>query len=99
MLCCQDCLCATGCTSPEALQQCSVYPRVTSALKMYFRFSTFCPGQLEASLPALHGRNTFVRLPTGGGKSLCMFLVVLSSEPHAISSPLIGLLDEQVRIN
>ena len=77
----------------------AVYPRVTRALKMYFKFSTFCPGQLEASLPALHGRDTFVRLPTGGGKSLCMFLVVLSSEPHALGviiSPLIGLMDEEV---
>ena len=43
----------------------------------------------------------FVRIPTGGGKSLCMFLSVLSHAADkfgVIISPLIGLMDEQVRI-
>ena len=51
-------------------------------------------------LPALHGKDVFVRIPTGGGKSLCMYIVALSHEPHKVGvivSPLIGLMDEQVR--
>ena len=83
-LCNQDCLCAAGCISAEALKQCSVYPRVASALTTYFQFNSFRPGQLEAVLPVLHGKDAFVQLPNGGGKSLCMFLVVLSSDPGTL---------------
>ena len=67
------------------------------ALKTYFEFGCFRPGQLEAVLLALHGRDVFVRIPTGGGKSLCMFLVALSYESDTLGviiSPLIGLMDE-----
>ena len=101
VLCSKDCVCASGSTSKQALQQCSAYPRAISALNTYFKYSCFRPGQLEAILPVLHGRDTFVRLPTGGGKSLCMFLVPLSHEPSTVGliiSPLIGLMDEQVKV-
>jgi len=64
-------------------------------------FDNFKPEQLEALLPAVHGRDTqYVRIATGGGKSLCMFLAPLASSSSAIAvviSPLIGLMDEQVR--
>ncbi len=59
----------------------------------------FKPGQLEAMLPALHGKDTFVRMATGGGKSLCMFLVPLaysSTSMGVIISPLNSLMEEQV---
>ena len=84
MVCSKDCVCASGCTSQNALQQCTAYPSVTNALKTYFDFRCFHPGQLVAILPVLHGRDVFVRIPTGGGKSLCMFLVPLSHEPGVL---------------
>ncbi len=71
-----------------------------AALLKYFGHSTFRPGQLEALLPVVHGNDAFVRMPTGGGKSLCMFLVPLSISDVAVGvvvSPLKGLMDEQVR--
>ena len=98
-LCRKNCLCASGCTSQDALQQCTAHLKVVDALKTYFEFGCFRPGQLEAVLPALHGRDVFVRIPTGGGKSLCMFLVALSYDSDTLGviiSPLIGLMDEQV---
>lgn len=98
-LCSKGCLCASGSTSEDAVQRCAAYPRLINSLNTYFKFGSFRSGQLKAMLPALHGRDTFVRLPTGGGKSLCMFLVALSHEPDTLGviiSPLIGLMDEQV---
>ena len=80
----KNCLCASGCTSQYALQQCTAHLKVVDALKTYFEFGCFCPGQLEAVLPALYGRDVFVRIPTGGRKSLCMFLVALSYDSDTL---------------
>ena len=99
VLCSKDCACANGRISEILLQQCAAYPRVVSALNTFFKFTCFRPGQLEALLPILHGQDTFVRLPTGGGKSLCMFIVPLCYELDVLGiiiSPLNGLMDEQV---
>ena len=98
-LCYKDCACARGSTSHEALQQCCAYWKAVNALGTYFKFASFRPGQLEGILPVLHGKDVLVRILTGGEKSLCMFLGVLSHEPDkfgVIISPLIGLMDEQV---
>ena len=98
-ICSKDCVCASGCTSKDALQQCSAYHKAVSALETYFKFASFRPGPLDAVLPALHGKDVFIRIPTGGEKSLCMFLGVLSHESDkfgVIISPLLGLMDEQV---
>ena len=41
----------------------------------------------------------FVRMPTGGGKSLCMFLIPLSLGNDSLGimvSPLVGLMEQQV---
>ncbi len=98
-LCKPGCPCASGCTTPEALAQCAAYPKVQAAFEHYFGFTAFRPGQLEAVLPVLHGKDAFVRLATGGGKSLCMFLVPLSlgdTVMAVIISPLNGLMDEHV---
>ena len=77
-------------------------PKGHQCAQTYFKFDYFRPGQLEAILPALHGRDVFVRIPTGGGKSLCFFIVPLSHGPATLGviiSPLIGLMDEQVHIH
>ena len=65
-------------------------------LTAYFKFGKFHLGQLEMLMAVLHGRDVFVRLPTGGGKSLCMFLTHDPDTVGVIISPLIGLMDEQV---
>ena len=99
--CCETkCACASGCISGDALQRCTVYPKVHCCLVEYFKLREFRTGQLEAVLAVLHGRDVFVRLPTGGGKSLCMFLVPLvigRNTLGVIISPLNGLMDEQVK--
>jgi len=50
-------------------------------------------------LRALHGKDVFVRMATGAGKSLAMFLVPLAYSNVAVGviiSPLNSLMDEQV---
>ncbi len=101
-LCQPSCPCAGGCTTSEALAQCEAYPKLQDALQQYFQFTAFRPGQLEALLPVLHGKDAFVRIATGGGKSMCIFLVPLSIGNGAVGvviSPLNGLMDEQVSLN
>ena len=68
-------------------------------LTTVFRYSELRPGQLEAALTVLHGQDVLVRMATGGGKSLCMFLAPLAARADAVGlviSPLNVLMDEQV---
>ncbi len=67
------------------------------ALKKYFGFSQF-KGLQQDVIKSLIGRhNTFVVMPTGGGKSLCYQLPALVQEGTAIVvSPLIALMKNQV---
>ncbi|WP_299130529.1 DNA helicase RecQ [uncultured Winogradskyella sp.] len=68
-----------------------------SALKKYFGFSGFKGLQEEVIKNVLAGNNTFVIMPTGGGKSLCYQLPALMKEGTAIVvSPLIALMKNQV---
>jgi ATP-dependent DNA helicase RecQ len=68
-----------------------------SELKKYFGFSQFKGLQEEVIKNVVAGNNTFVIMPTGGGKSLCYQLPALIKEGTAIVvSPLIALMKNQV---
>ena len=68
-----------------------------SSLKKYFGFSQFKGLQEEVINNVLRQNNTFVIMPTGGGKSLCYQLPALMQEGTAIIvSPLIALMKNQV---
>lgn len=68
-----------------------------TALKKYFGFSEFKGLQEEVIKNVVAGNNTFVIMPTGGGKSLCYQLPALIAEGTAIVvSPLIALMKNQV---
>jgi ATP-dependent DNA helicase RecQ len=74
-----------------------VQNNLKESLQRFFGFSRF-KGEQEAIINnILSGKNTFVIMPTGGGKSLCYQLPALISEGTAIIvSPLIALMKNQV---
>ena len=70
--------------------------KLTEALKKHFGFDTFKGNQKAIIENVLAGNDTFVLMPTGGGKSLCYQLPSLLMEGTAIVvSPLIALMKNQ----
>lgn len=70
---------------------------LTDYLKKFFGFNTFKGEQEDIIQNLLDGKDAFVIMPTGGGKSLCYQLPALMSEGTAIIvSPLIALMKNQV---
>ncbi len=73
--------------------------QIYAALKSHFGFDTFKGNQEAVICNLLEGNDTFVLMPTGGGKSLCYQLPSLMMEGTAIVvSPLIALMKNQVDV-
>jgi ATP-dependent DNA helicase RecQ len=70
---------------------------LTEALQKFFGYESFKGDQEAIIKNVLDGNNTFVIMPTGGGKSMCYQLPALMSKGTAvIISPLIALMKNQV---
>jgi ATP-dependent DNA helicase RecQ len=70
---------------------------IQKMLKKFFGYSSFKGDQLKVIKSLLKGKDCFVIMPTGGGKSLCYQLPALLTEGTAIIiSPLIALMKNQV---
>ncbi|MEA5512047.1 DNA helicase RecQ [Crocosphaera sp. UHCC 0190] len=75
-------------------------PQFTSleqALKYFFGYDKFRPGQSKIITEAIENRDLLVIMPTGGGKSLCFQLpALLKPGLTVVVSPLIALMQDQV---
>ena len=62
-------LCSSDCpvwSNGRPAQQCAAQLKLKSTLRDVFDHECFRPGQLEAVLAVAHGKDTFVRIATGG---------------------------------
>jgi superfamily II DNA helicase RecQ len=88
----------SGTSAPELSPY---YPEVKWRLRETFGLTAFRKNQLEAIIAAMSGRDVFVLMPTGGGKSLCYQLPAICTIGKTrgvtvVISPLIALMKDQV---
>ena len=85
----------------SALELSPYYSEVKRRLGETFGLTTFRKNQLEAIIAAMGGKDVFVLMPTGGGKSLCYQLpaICTTGETRGVTvviSPLLALMKDQV---
>ena len=88
-------------SSPAAAAEAPSLPSdpLAAALKRWFGFDGFRPGQEAVVRDAQAGRDLLAIMPTGGGKSLCFQLpALLRPGLMIVVSPLIALMQDQVRL-
>ena len=80
---------------------CMVLAKLLPAMQSYFHHNSFRPGQLEVMLPVMHGKDVLVKMPTGGVRRcacLCHCLLLVDTAMGLVISPLIALMEQQVRL-
>ena len=85
----------------SALELSPYYPEVKQRLGETFGLTAFRKNQLEVIIAAMSGRDVFVLMPTGGGKSLCYQLpaICMTGKTRGVTvviSPLLALMKDQV---